>query len=174
MLEKHNYTWKWNKVKWDDLINYNIWEIPNLGLSKNSALWMFVKFQLWSWLSKKIRPVEWAFVKLLELKKKWYMLYAVTARLSWMKLATKLWLKRNFPNCFDKVIFANFFTSRARKKSDICKDLCAKIIIDDNLDTCIDCANNWIKSFLLDKPWNQCDKLQNWITRVFSWNEINL
>ena len=70
------------------------------------------------------------------------MLYAVTARLSWMKLATKLWLKRNFPNCFDKVIFANFFTSRARKKSDICKDLCAKIIIDDNLDTCIDCANN--------------------------------
>jgi len=174
MLEKHNYTRKWKKVKRDDLINYNLWEIPGLGLSKNSALWMFVKFQMWSGLSKKIKPVDWALNKLLELKKKWYLLYAVTARLSWMKLSTKLWLRKNFPKCFDKVVFANFFTSRARKKSDICKNLWASIIIDDNLDTCIDCANNWIKSFLLDKPWNQCDALSDWITRVFSWNEIEL
>lgn len=174
MLEKHNYTRKWKKVKWDDLINYNLWEIPDLGLSKNSALWMFVKFQMWSGLSKKIRPVDWALDKLLELKKKWYLLYAVTARLSRMKLSTKLWLKKNFPNCFEWVVFANFFTSRARKKSDICKDLWANLIIDDNLDTCKDCTDNWIKSFLLDKPWNQCDVLPNWMTRVFSWDEIEL
>jgi hypothetical protein len=174
MLEKHNYTRKWKKVKWDDLINYNLWEIPDLGLSKNSALWMFVKFQLWSGLSKKIRPVDWALNKLLELKEKWYLLYAVTARLSWMKLSTKLWLKKNFPNCFDKVVFANFFTSRARKKSEICKEIWASIIIEDNLETCNDCVSQWIKCFLLDKPRNQCDKLNENIKRVYSWGEINL
>ena len=174
ILEKYNYTWKWNKVKWEDLINYNLWELPNLWLTKYSALRMFVKFQMWSGLSKKIKSVDWAKEKILELKNKWYKMFAVTARLSRVKFSTKLWLRRNFPNCFDKVVFANFFTSRARKKSDICKEICASIIFEDNLDTCIDCANNWIKSFLLDKPWNQCDSLPDWITRVYSWDEINL
>ncbi len=174
MLEKYNYTWKWKKVERENLTSYNLREIPELWMTKNFALWMFVKFQMWSWLSKKIKPVKWAVEKILKLKEKWYKLFAVTARLSWMRFSTKLWLKRHFPNCFEWVVFANFFTNRARKKSEICKDIWASIIIEDNLETCKDCAENWIRCFLLDKPWNQCEKLQDGIMRVFSWNEIEL
>ena len=174
MLEKYHYIRKWKKVNFNDLTDYNLWEIPNLWLTKNWALRMFVKFQFWSWLSKKIDPVAWAKDKILELKNKWYKLFAVTARLSWLKISTKLWLKKHFPDCFEWIVFANFFTNRARKKSDICRDVWANIIIEDNLDTCIDCVNNWIKCFLLDKPWNQCDSLPWWITRVYSWDEIML
>ena len=174
MLEKQNYTWKWKKVAREDLNTYNLWEIEKLWITKNWALWMFVKFQLWSWLSKKIKPVEWANEKLLELKKKWYKLYAVTARLSWMRISTKLWLKRHFPDCFERIVFANFFTSRARKKSEICKEIWASIIIEDNLETCNDCVSQWIKCFLLDKPRNQSNKLNENIKRVYSWSEIDL
>ena len=174
ILENYNYIWNWKKVNWEDLTSYNLWELPKFWLSMNYSLRMFIKVQLCSWISKKIKPVDWAKEKILELKNKWYRMIPVTARWSLVKLSTKLWLKRYFPNCFDDVAFAEFFTSHSRKKSDICKDLCANIIIDDNLDTCIDCANNWIKCFLLDKPWNQCDSLPDLITRVFSWDEINL
>jgi uncharacterized HAD superfamily protein len=174
MLKKRNYIWKWKKVAWEDLNTYNLWEIKKLWITKNWALWMFVKFQLWSWLTKKIKPVKWARGKLLELKKKWYRLYAVTARLSWLRLSTKLWLKRHFPDCFEHIVFANFFTNRARKKSEICKEIWASIIIEDNLETCIDCVNQWIKCFLLDKPRNQSNKLNENIKRVYSWSEIDL
>ena len=174
MLKKQNYTWKWKKVNREDLNTYNLWEIEKLWITKNRALWMFVKFQLWSWLTKKIKPVEWAREKLMELKEKWFKLYAVTARLSWLRISTKLWLKRNFPDCFEHIVFANFFTSRARKKSEICKEIWAGIIIEDNLETCNDCVSQWIKCFLLDKPRNQCDKLNENIKRVYSWGEIDL
>ena len=174
MLKKQNYTWKWKKVNREDLNTYNLWEIEKLWITKNRALWMFVKFQLWSWLTKKIKPVEWAREKLMELKEKWYKLYAVTARLSWLRISTKLWLKRNFPDCFEHIVFANFFTSRARKKSEICKEIWASIIIEDNLETCNDCVNQWIKCFLLDKPRNQNNKLNENIKRVYSWSEIDL
>ena len=174
MLKKQNYTWKWKKVNREDLNTYNLWEIEKLWITKNRALWMFVKFQLWSWLTKKIKPVEWAREKLLELREKWFKLYAVTARLSWLRISTKLWLKRNFPDYFEHIVFANFFTSRARKKSEICKEIWASIIIEDNLETCNDCVSQWIKCFLLDKPRNQCDKLNENIKRVYSWGEIDL
>jgi len=174
ILEKNNYMRKWNKVEWDDLINYNLWEIEKLWITKNWALWLFIKFQLWSWLLNRIKPVKWAREKILELKSKWYKLYAVTARWNLVKLSTKLWLKRYFPDCFQSIVYANFFTSRARKKSDICREIWASIIIEDNLETCIDCASKWFKCYMFDKPRNQSDSLPDWISRVFSWDEIEL
>ena len=174
MLLKHDNSWKWRKVYREDLTDYNIWNIKKLWLTQRQAILLFARFQFLSWVFNKINPISWAKEKIQMLKSKWYKFYAVTARLSLLKISTRLRLKRYFKYCFEWIVFADFFTSRERKKSAICKDIWASIIIEDNLNTCIDCANNWIKCFLLDKPWNQCNSLPDWITRVFSWYEINL
>lgn len=174
MLKKHKYKFNNHKVEWEDLVDYNVWNIESLWLTKNQAIRIFARFQLWSWLFNKIEPVQWAKKNIQRLKEQWYKFYAITARLTVLKPATLLWLNRHFFWCFEKVIFANFFTKWEKKKSDICKEIWAKIIIEDNLDTCIDCANQWIKCYLFDKPRNQLEKLPEWITRVYSRNEIEL
>ena len=174
MLKKHKNMFNNHKVEREALVDYNVWNIESLWLTQYQAIKMFATFQLWSGIFNKIEPVQWAKENIEIFKNKWYKFYAVTARLSPLKLDTLLWLHKNYRWCFEKVIFANFFTKWEKKKSDICKEIWAETIIEDNLETCIDCAKNWIKCFLLDKPWNQSDKLESWITRVFSWNEINL
>ena len=174
MLKKHKYMFNNHKVKWEDLVDYNVWNIESLWLTQNQAIRLFATFQLWSWLFNKIEPVQWAKKNIQRIKEQWYKFYAVTARLSPLKPDTLLWLHKHYKWCFEKVIFANFFTKWEKKKSDICKGIWAKIIIEDNLDTCIDCANNWIKCYMINKPWNQCDTLPEWITRVYSRNEIEL
>lgn len=174
MLLKHGNLWRWRELYREDLTDYNIWNIEKLWLTQRQAILLFARCQFLSWILNKIDPVSWAKEKILELKSKWFKIIAVTARLIRVKLSTRLWLKRYFPNCFDEIAFAEFFTSRERKKSDICKEIWASIIFEDNLETCIDCANNWIKCYLFDKPWNQCDSLPDWITRVYSWDEIEL
>jgi 5'(3')-deoxyribonucleotidase len=46
MLKKHRYTINHRKIAWEDLTNYNIWDIESLGLSKKQAIRMFATFQL--------------------------------------------------------------------------------------------------------------------------------
>jgi len=174
MLKKHKYTINHRKIAWEDLTNYNVWDIESLWLSKKQAIRMFATFQLWSGLFNKIEPVQWAKKNIKKLKEQWYKFYAITARLSILKPATLLWLNKHFYWCFEKVIFANFFTKWEKKKSDICKEIWAGIIIEDNLETCIDCANQWIKCFLFDKPRNQCENLPENIKRIYNWNEVDL
>lgn len=174
MLKRHWYIIKNRKIKWEDLNNYNIWEIEDLWLSKNEAIAMFAQFQFWSGFFNKIEPVQWAKKNILAMKEKWYKFYAITARLTILKPTTLLWLNKHFYWCFEKVIFANFFTKWEKKKSDICKEIWASVIIEDNLETCIDCANQWMKCYLFDKPRNQCEELPENIKRVYNWNEVDL
>jgi uncharacterized HAD superfamily protein len=48
-------------------------------------------------------------------------------------------------------------------------------MIEDNLEYSIDLANNDIKVFLIDRPWNQKynSEIHKNITKIYSWNEIN-
>jgi len=174
MLLKHNNSWRWRRVYREDLTDYNIWNIKKLWLTQRQAILLFARFQFLSWVFNKINPILWAKEKILMLKSKWYKFYAVTARLSLLKISTRLWLKKYFKDCFEWIVFAEFFTSRERRKSEICREIWASIIFEDNLETCLDCVNNWIKCYLFDKPWNQCDSLPEWIIRVYSWDEIDL
>lgn len=174
ILKKHKHMFNNHKVEWEDLVDYNVWNIESLWLTQKQAIRMFAAFQLWSWFFNKIEPVQWAKKNIQRLKEQWYKFYAITARLSVLKPDTLLWLNKHYWWCFEDVIFANFFTKWEKKKSDICKEIWASIIIEDNLDTCIDCASKWIECYLFDKPWNQLEKLPEWITRVYSRNEIEL
>lgn len=118
MMEKYNYTWKWKKISFDDLTNYNLWEIEKLWMTKNQALWIFIKHQLFSWITKKIPPIKWAKEKLMELKSKWYKIYAVTARFSFMSFSTKRWIKKISQIVLNE-LFSLIFSQNMQRKNQI-------------------------------------------------------
>jgi len=166
----------WKRITWNEISSYNLWEIEKLGINKKKSIWVFLWFLLGAWLWNKINPVVGAKTKLKEFKRKWYKLHVVTARHFLLRFATWVWLYINYKHIFDSVEFANFFTRFSTKKSEICKKLWANIIIEDNLENAIECANEWIKVYLIDKPWNQNydKKKHKWITKVSSWSEIEI
>lgn len=176
LLKKHNYKIKNTKLTWEDISSYNLWEIKKLNITKRFWFIIYLKFLIWAGLWDKIYPVAGAKTKLKEFKKKWYKFHVVTARHFLLRFATGIWLLKNYRDIFDSVEFANFFTRFSTKKSEICKKLWATIIIEDNLENAIDCANAWIKVYLLDKPWNQDynEKIHKWIIKVNCRSDINI
>lgn len=170
----HRIAGKW--ITWSELSSYNLWEIPKLNISKKASVWVYLFFLIWAWLWNKITPVNGAKTKLKEFKKKWYEFHVVTARHFILRFATWIWLYKNYKHIFNSIEFANFFTRFSTKKSEICKKIWATIIIEDNLENAIDCVKEWIKVYLLDKPWNQHynKKIHKWIIKVQDWNEINI
>lgn len=172
--KKNRINGKW--ITWNEFSSYNFWEIQKLEISKFRYIWIYLWFLIWAGLWNKIDPVVWAKTKLKEFKKKWYKFHVVTARHFILRFATGIWLYKNYKHIFDSVVFANFFTRFSTKKSQICKKLGASIIIEDNLENAIDCAKEWIKVYLLDKPWNQNynKKIHKWIIKVHDWSEIKI
>lgn len=176
LLKKKKWKFFGTKISWDEAISYKLREVPKFNLTKKRAIFIYVRFLLWAWLRTKIAPVVWAKTKLKEFKKKGYKFHVVTARHFLLRFATGLWLCKNYRHIFQSVVFANFFTRFSTKKSEICKKLWATMIIEDNLENAEECAKEWIKVYLLDKPWNQNydKKKHKGIIKVNSWADINI
>lgn len=176
LLRKYNYTLNGNPIRFEDITEYNFWNIKKFNLTQRKALTLLIKHFIWSWIFKKIEPIPWAKEKILELKNKWYKLFIITARHPLLKLTTKLRLRRYFRWCFDGTIFAWFLNKNAKKKSDICKNIWASVMIEDNLENAIECANIWLNVFLFDRPrnWAFDPKKHKGIIKVKSRDDINI
>ncbi len=59
-----------------------------------------------------------------------------------------------------------------KTKSTICKDKWISLIVEDNVIYALNCAQEDIKVFLLDKPWNKKYKHHKNIVKVKDWDEI--
>ena len=81
MFKKNNSQLNWKHINWEDITQYDLWNIEKFWITKKQAIFMFAKHQLWSWLFNKIEPVQWAKKKILDLKEKWYKL-AIISNLS--------------------------------------------------------------------------------------------
>jgi uncharacterized HAD superfamily protein len=124
----------------------------------------------------KIKPVEWSIEKVKELKEKWHELFIVTARNStFFTQYTIDWIQKYFTDIFEDILFADHFTDNHREKSEICKDHWIELMIEDNLDYAIELANNWIKTFVLEKPWNDYrNDEHDDVIKVWDWKWINI
>lgn len=123
-----------------------------------------------------LSPVEGSVQAVKKLAKK-SELYAVSSRpLQLMPLTTK-WIKKYFDNSFKEVILMNGHFDSTETKSSICKQYDIEYFVEDVLDYAKDCASVGVRTFLIDKPWNQETIDNNIITRVTNWqetvNEIN-
>lgn len=107
-------------------------------------------------------------------------LSVVTSRQNAIKDHTVEWIEKHYPGLFQEIHFGNHFAldGVARAKSDICKSLGAKILIDDNPRYAIECAEVGIRVLLFDYensyPWCKTQSVSQHplVTKVHSWEEV--
>ncbi|KXZ52461.1 hypothetical protein GPECTOR_9g505 [Gonium pectorale] len=111
-----------------------------------------------------------------------YELVVVTSRQHVIQDETLDWLDRHYPGLFQEVYFGNHFAleGTSRKKSDICKTIGAKVLIDDNPSYAQECAAAGINVLLYDwegaYPWSKLPatgvRNRELITVVRNWEEV--
>jgi uncharacterized HAD superfamily protein len=122
-----------------------------------------------------IKPYDGAVEGIEALAKK-HTLMVVTSRPYYIKEDTLEWLNKYFPNKFSEVHFNNkdgvdrFLPQTGIPKSVFLEKIGAEVFIEDILKYVTDCPSH-IKSFLLDRPWNQGQLPENAV-RVSDWKEI--
>jgi len=91
------------------------------------------------------------------------------------------WIKRHFGDVFEEIHFAgiwdnldgNVLEKLKLDKTEICKQIGADYLIDDQPKHCIAAADAGIKALLFgDYKWNRNTKLKTGMTRVNNWQEV--
>ena len=104
-----------------------------------------------------------------------YELVVVTARHSVIERQTRSWLERTFPKTFSDIHFANYWDENRprRTKGEVCRELGAQIIVDDQPDYIKDCLDHDVKGILFgDYPWNQESIDHPGVRRAKDWSEV--
>lgn len=98
--------------------------------------------------------------KVLKIFSETYKVYLVTGRQNIIRKNTENWIEQWYPGIFTDVILTNSFTDDEVTKSSICKMLNISLLIDDNLDTCLDCMKHGITSinFIGDPIYPWCEE----------------
>jgi 5'(3')-deoxyribonucleotidase len=113
--------------------------------------------------------------------KRHYNLVAVTSRRSVLKPETDGWLAERFPGIFTDVRYAGFWdgehdilTALSRTKAELCKELGAEYLIDDQIKHCVGAAQAGVKALLFGRyAWNRTGRtLPKNIVRVADWKEV--
>lgn len=164
----HNLMYK-TSVRREDFKNYYLDEV--LGIDRDEMHIRYLEFKVLS-LLERLKPIKGAhqgIKKLIELE---YVPHLLTARTKVTEKETRKWLDIHFKGIDLPLHFARDERDKFKKKSIVCKEIGAKIIIEDHIDNALDCAENGIKVYLIDAPWNQSDDLPKNVIRVKSWREI--
>ncbi|KAK4564996.1 hypothetical protein RGQ29_006871 [Quercus rubra] len=104
----------------------------------------------------------------------------VTSRQNAIKDHTIDWIEKHYPGLFQEIQFGNHFAldGESRPKSEICRSLGAKVLIDDNPKYAIECAEAGIKVLLFDYensyPWCKIESVNQHplVTKVYNWDEV--
>jgi 5'(3')-deoxyribonucleotidase len=129
---------------------------------------------------KECLAIEHALPVLQRLKKD-YRLVVVTARRLVTKQTTEDWLAKQYPDVFSDIIYAGIWDSTDnitervhRSKANICQELGADYLIDDQLKHCIGAADCGITSLLFGGyPWAQTtNELPNNLIKVDNWKQV--
>jgi 5'(3')-deoxyribonucleotidase len=119
-----------------------------------------------------LKVVDGAIEVLDKLKIK-YDLVVVTSRFGPAIASTEPWLEAHFPTTFSNVEFVTTKDNKKVTKADICKEIGASYLIDDNPETCNIAASEGITALLFGVyGWNRNVKLQPMVIRVKNWQEV--
>lgn len=110
-----------------------------------------------------------------KLKEEGHHLHLITARDVWSKEYSLKWLDKYYPDIFDSITFIKEEAFPSHSKWDVCKELWIDYMIDDSLAYVRDVSRVWIKSFLLERPWNKYEEVDDKnIKRVKKWKKIKI
>lgn len=121
--------------------------------------------------------VPGAFEALCEMQA-WCDLHVVTSRQHVIQDITVEWLSTHYPGIFTSIKFGNHYAREGptRKKSDLCKEIDADVLIDDNPDYAIDCAASGIHVILYNwqngYPWSRLSEKDDRIREVTCWSDV--
>lgn len=107
-------------------------------------------------------------------------LSVVTSRQNVIKDHTIAWLEKHYQGLFEEIHFGNHFAlhGESRPKSEICRSMGAKVLIDDNPRYALECAEVGIKVLLFDYensyPWCKSGSSNQHplVTKVYNWEEV--
>ncbi|KAL8040134.1 hypothetical protein ABFX02_10G079000 [Erythranthe guttata] len=160
---------------------YHVYEFFKIwNCSRDEADVRVHEFFKTHYFKKGIHPLPGA-QKAIQNLSKLYDLSIVTSRQNVIKDHTIEWIEKHYPGLFQEIHFGNHFAldGLSRSKSEICKLLGAKVLIDDNPRYAIECAEVGIKVLLFDYensyPWCKTEHIpqhHSLITKVHSWEEV--
>ncbi|KAI3447263.1 hypothetical protein Pfo_003928, partial [Paulownia fortunei] len=159
---------------------YHVYEFFKIwNCSRDEADIRVHEFFKTHYFKKGIYPIPGAQKALQKLSKSCN-LSIVTSRQNAIKDHTIEWIEKHYPGLFQEIHFGNHFAldGQSRPKSDICKSLGAKVLIDDNPRYAIECAEVGIKVLLFDYensyPWCKTEYIcqHPLVTKVHNWEEV--
>lgn len=159
---------------------YHVYEFFKIwNCSRDEADIRVHEFFKTSYFKTGIHPIPGA-QKTLHMLSKYCNLSVVTSRQNAIKDHTIEWIEKHFPGLFQEIHFGNHFAldGVSRPKSDICRSLGAKVLIDDNPRYAIECADVGIRVLLFDYensyPWCKTNSINKHplVTKVHNWEEV--
>lgn len=125
--------------------------------------------------AKDALPIQGAQKAVQRLLDVWHKLYVVTARHDGQKALTYWQIDIHFPDMFTDIHFAHHYTEKRMPKSELCKEVWATVLIEDNIDYALEASEQGIKTYLLERPRNKRrEETHPLMTRVKSWSEIEI
>lgn len=165
----HNLMYK-TSIKRDEVSSYYLYKA--FKVERKEMGMRFDEFQALK-LLERLEPAKGAIAGIKKLVERGFAPNFVTARPLAIEKETRAWIKKYFKDIKIPLYFTHQKEGgKELKKSVICKEIGARILIDDHIENALDCAENGIKVFLMDAPWNQSEDLPENIIRVKSWKEI--
>lgn len=158
------------KLRKEDFFSYQYPII--LGVSEQETRCRIDSFYTSNYF-KEIVPVSGSVETILSLKELGYNLFIVTGRKYSLVQETREWVSKNFEGIFSDIHHTNSYHPEGKKikKSKVCLDFNAGIIVEDDMMHIKDCSSNGIKVLVYDNPWNR-EILPRGVMRVLNWNEI--
>lgn len=123
-------------------------------------------------------PMDGANEVLVKLKNR-YNLVILTSRGSTIRQDTQDWVEKYYPDIFSEVHLSGIWDDIALHKyevtkTDICRQIGAEYLIDDQLKHCISANDAGITSLLFgDYTWNQMSDLPNGIIKSHTWKDVD-
>lgn len=146
--DKYNYNRHYDEVK-----DYFLSRNSNFAISDTEAIQLFDEYFA-SDVAKNTLPVVWAYEKLSYWKKLWYELVVITARNQKAEQLTTYQINKHYPNLFSDIRFVSHYTEQHIPKSQVCQNIWTSLLIEDNIDYCLDVVACGIPCILIEKPWN--------------------
>lgn len=115
--------------------------------------------------------------KVLKTLLKKHSLHLITSRPHSIEKQSLAWLDMHYPQMFSSIHHTNQISEKGFgkgiKKSAICSQIHADIMIDDHIENVYDCADHMIKTLMFPAPWNLSFETNHpYIQKVSGWDEI--
>ncbi len=156
-------------LKYKDFTAYTLNEIK--GISREEENKILEHFDESEYFDN-IKPIKGAVEAVEELSKK-HEIIIITSRTRDKEEKTKNWVRRFLKGIKRIYFIRQNYHEKPKTKVEICKEINANLLIEDNLTYAENCAKNGIKVLLFDYPWNQAENLPPLIKRVKSWIQIS-